>query len=158
LWFSDLFRAFGMTGQVYSVDKNPVAMQSPGVTFINGDCYRIEEVLPRQFMESLPRPWLLIEDVHVNTASILRHLIGLMEVGDYLVVEDAETKRPVVRSVLDQQKFCIQVDTKYTDFFGRNATSCVDGVLVRLADDSHPSGSGRGETSLQPVLLSDRIL
>jgi cephalosporin hydroxylase len=51
--------------------------------------------------------------------------------GDYLVVEDSEIKREDIRRFLAQYPDCYLVDTKYTDFFGRNATCALDSIFVR---------------------------
>ena len=134
LWFADLLATFGIDGTVVSVDEQSIHASHPKVKFIQGDCTRISEVLPTDLLTACRHPWLVIEDVHVNTAAILNHLLPLFEIGDYLVVEDAPQKRDIIRDVLHALPQRVIVDTRFTDFFGRNTTSATDAILVRVPD------------------------
>jgi len=135
VWFADLLTTFAIDGRVVSVDEQAIHASHPRVRFIKGDCTRIAEVLPTDLLTACSHPWLVIEDVHVNTAGILNHLLPLFEVGDYLVVEDAPQKRDIIGDVLHALPQRVVVDTRFTDFFGRNTTSATDAILVRVPDN-----------------------
>jgi cephalosporin hydroxylase len=135
IWFSDLLTAFGIDAHVYSIDKVDVAVTYPGVSFVQADCLRIEEALPTAFLRARAHPWLVVEDVHVNTKGILDHVLPFLDVGDYLVVEDAADKGRDIRDALSAQSHRFVVDSRYADFFGRNSTSAIDAVLVRVPDE-----------------------
>ncbi len=62
-WFGDLLANYGLPGRVISIDLlKPTGVVHPRVTFLNGDARVLEEVLDRNFLESSPHPWLVIED------------------------------------------------------------------------------------------------
>ena len=134
LWLGDLLAAFDIEGVVLSVDKQPITTSHRNVKFIQGDCTRVSDALPLDLLNKCRHPWLVIEDVHVNTAAILHYLLPRMAVGDYLVVEDAPQKREVIRDTLRSLPERFFVDTRFTDFFGRNNTSATDAILVRVPD------------------------
>ena len=52
--------------------------------------------------------------------------------GDVLYVEDSLTKRRDLARFTTEFAGAYKVDTRYTDFFGRNATCAVDSILVRV--------------------------
>jgi cephalosporin hydroxylase len=84
----------------------------------------VKSVLSEELLDDLPRPWLVIEDAHVNLIEVLERLHDVLEPGDYLVVEDTCAKEKyevfsVFASGHDDDYF---VDTHYTDNFGYNAT------------------------------------
>jgi cephalosporin hydroxylase len=58
-----------------------------------------------------------------------------LEPGDYLVVEDSDAKRDELRRFLAAHPEDHRVDTRYTDYFGRNATCANDSFLVRSGPD-----------------------
>ena len=74
LTMANSLNAQGIEGHVYSVDLD-LSLLDPRVkdlkpdnlTFIEGDMNKIEEVLPSSKLESLPHPWVLIEDAHANS-------------------------------------------------------------------------------------------
>ena len=122
----------GYAAEVARVDQNHDGV----ITFIEGDCEAIDSALPAQMLRSLPHPWLVIEDAHVNVSGVLRYLHSFLARGDYLVVEDSDGKQDELHHFLDRRAGCYLVDTHYTDFFGRNATSAQDSILVRTGTDS----------------------
>jgi cephalosporin hydroxylase len=74
---------------------------------------------------------LIVEDAHKNVREVLRHLDGFLIEGDYLFVEDSLDKHEALGAFLSDCPNRYRVDTRYTDFFGRNATSAIDSILVR---------------------------
>jgi hypothetical protein len=52
--------------------------------------------------------------------------------GDYLYIEDSRSKIDAIETFLSKRSERYKVDTRYTDFFGRNATSAPDSILVAV--------------------------
>jgi cephalosporin hydroxylase len=132
VWLADLLRAFGIRAHIYSVDIRRPRLNDPGVTFLQGNCLELEAVLSASFLAGLPHPWLVIEDMHVNTLGVLRHFADLLHPGDYCIVEDSRSKQAAIREFLADREGDLMVDTRYTDFFGRNVTCSADSILVRV--------------------------
>jgi hypothetical protein len=55
-----------------------------------------------------------------------------MQPGDYLVVEDSDVKRETLREFVGRHAGEYLVDTRFTDYFGRNATCAADAIFVRM--------------------------
>ncbi|NES64350.1 MAG: cephalosporin hydroxylase [Okeania sp. SIO2D1] len=94
IWFADIAKALEIESYVYSTDidlslLDEKAKDHPRVNFIEGDSNHIESVLPPELLSTLPHPWFITEDAHVNSAGILEyfHNNGL-ESGDYIIIED----------------------------------------------------------------------
>jgi cephalosporin hydroxylase len=132
LWFADIARAFGITAHIYSVDLHRPEIEASGVTFIQGNCFEIGRVLPLSFLQDLPHPWLVIEDMHKNTLGVLRYFSGMLRAGDYLIVEDSRSKQEALCEFVKYHESEFRVDTRYTDFFGRNATCSADSIFARI--------------------------
>ncbi|MEX0923027.1 MAG: hypothetical protein WDZ84_09635 [Rhodovibrionaceae bacterium] len=88
--------------------------------------------MPAEALAALPHPWLAIEDAHENVAGVLGYLDGFMEAGDYLIVEDSEMKKRELAQIFSDSGFSYRVDSRYTDFFGRNATCAPDSILKKV--------------------------
>jgi cephalosporin hydroxylase len=131
VWLADLMETFDIDGRVLSLDLKPPKMRHDRVRFLAGDCTRIEVALPAEVLSPLPRPWLVIEDAHVNVSGVLAHFHGWLQAGDYLIVEDSLSKRQEIGRFVDDFPDLYEVDTRYTDFFGRNVTCAVDSIFVR---------------------------
>jgi cephalosporin hydroxylase len=82
-------------------------------------------------LRSAPRPWLVLEDAHINVHDVLAHMDGFLAQGDYLFVEDSRIKARELAAFLAQREQRYTVDTRYTDFFGRNATCAANSIFVR---------------------------
>lgn len=134
VWLADLAATFGIGSDVYSVDLRKPELEHAHIRFIEGDCRAIDEVFDEDFLRNAPRPWMLIEDAHVNVYGVLSHFHPYVEPGDYVVVEDSAGKQDEIRRFLERQPDCYKVDTHFTDFFGRNATCAQDSILVRSHD------------------------
>jgi cephalosporin hydroxylase len=131
MWFADQLAMLNAAGHVHSVDLIPVTATHTGVTFHRGDCSNPETLFDTKMLGALPHPWLVVEDAHMNVEAVLNHFHPLLKQGDYLVVEDSEIKRDDLRRFLARHPNCYHVDTKYTDFFGRNATCALDSIFMR---------------------------
>lgn len=127
LW-ADLQKLSGLAPQVLSMDIDPPEFNHEGVTLLRGDSNRIEEGLPIDLLMSLPHPWLVIEDAHVNISGVLAHIDRLTQPGDYLIVEDVDAES-ILGPFLAARPGRYQVDTRFTDFFGHNATCAPDQIL-----------------------------
>ena len=55
--------------------------------------------------------------------------------GDYLVVEDSEVKREAICEFLGAHPGHYFVDTRFTDYFGRNATCAAASIFVKTKSD-----------------------
>lgn len=131
-WMADLLRCFGLDCEILSLDIAKPELEVPGVTFLQGDCNAIEAALPDDRLAALPHPWLAIEDAHENVVGVVRHLDRFMEAGDYLIVEDSEMKGEELATLFADPYFAFRVDSRYTDFFGRNATCAPDSILKKV--------------------------
>lgn len=132
VWLADHLRVFGIEGQVISLDLEVPAIACEGVTFRAGDCTQIAEALPGEEIEHWPHPWLVIEDAHVNVLEVLSHLHRFTQGGDYLVVEDSTIKTEALDAFTARFPGAYKLDTRYSDFFGRNATTCFDSIFRRV--------------------------
>lgn len=134
LWMADLLETFGIDGHVHSfdVDTDRITARHERVTFTRADCNDLASFDVDRLRE-LPRPWLVVEDTHVNLYRLLKLFDGLVEPGDYLVVEDTidvRFHRALRRFALEAGDRYL-VDTRYADMFGYNVTWNVNGFLRR---------------------------
>jgi cephalosporin hydroxylase len=131
-WFADTLAACGVDGRVHSVDLVKAAASHPRVNYYQGDCSNPPGLFDAGLLRSAPHPWLVVEDAHHNVAAVLEHLHPHLAAGDYLVVEDSEIKRDDIRGFLAACPGEYLVDTRFTDFFGRNATCAADSIFVKV--------------------------
>ncbi|MDH6131285.1 cephalosporin hydroxylase [Kitasatospora sp. MAA4] len=142
LWMADLAELFGFPCRITSLDVEPVAAAHPEVRFVRGDARDLAGALPADALAHGPR--LVVEDAHVAVREVLEYVHGLLEPGDYLMVEDSADKAPELAAFAAAHPGAYAVDTRYTDYFGRNATSCVDSVWRRMADSDRTTWSSTG--------------
>jgi cephalosporin hydroxylase len=131
-WMADVLAACGLDSWVYSADLNPIGASHPRVRFVAGDCMSPESLFGAELLRSAPHPYLVVEDAHKNVRDVLLYLDGFLMQGDYLFVEDSLEKGDALNAFLSERPDRYRVDTRYTDFFGRNATSAIDSILVRV--------------------------
>jgi len=159
IWFADLLAVFQIEGSVYSIDVDLSLLEDKAkadsrIHFIQGDCNHMSAFLTSDFLSSLPHPWLIVEDCHVNTAGILAyfHHNGLQS-GDYFIVEDTnkmlaeswsdrwddrqeldliERKLDEVRNWLKDHEAEYLVDTYYLDMYGYNVSKNWNSVLRKF--------------------------
>ncbi|XP_022800641.1 uncharacterized protein LOC111338414 [Stylophora pistillata] len=103
---------------------------------------------------SLPHPWFLSEDSHVNMIGVMEHFHKFMQPGDYICIEDTNPTVPekagqgLIKELgytmsgssklNDLKRFLMDhpgkyvVDQKYTDFYGYNVTFNTNGFLKRV--------------------------
>jgi len=133
LWLADLAQTFDLDAMVHSVDIRPASAEHARVRFYRGDCGVPATLFPADVLAAAPHPWLVIEDAHHNVAGVLAFFHERLQAGDYLVVEDSDVKRDVLAAFDAAHPGQYKVDTRYTDFFGRNATCANDSIFVRQA-------------------------
>lgn len=129
LW-ADLQKLNGLTPNVVSMDIDPPEFEHEGVTLLRGDSNYIDEGLPDDLLASLPHPWLIVEDAHVNIGGVLEHLDRFTQAHDYVIVEDVEAES-TLGPFLAARPGQYQVDTRFTDYFGHNATCAPDQIFRR---------------------------
>lgn len=129
--FADNLAFCEVDGHVHSVDLVKAQMAHPRITFHQGDCHEPGSLFDPALLSDAPHPWLVVEDAHQNVAGVLRHFHAFMRPGDYLVVEDSDVKRDVLRQFSAEYPGVYLVDTRFTDYFGRNATCAADSIFVR---------------------------
>ncbi|KAK3716944.1 hypothetical protein QZH41_014636 [Actinostola sp. cb2023] len=142
LYMADMMKMYGYNTHVYSMDINlgllaPQAREKrEDLTFIEGDCNKVEKAFPADFLKSLPHPWLVLEDAHVNTFGVLDYLDPVTAPGDYILVEDTDPSVPInpsdegpvgswgkqklntLTKFMEKHTERYRVDKRYTDFFG----------------------------------------
>ena len=122
IWMADICKLYNLFTHVYSMDIDPPDVFYNGVTFIQGNSEEIHNIFD---VETLPHPWLIIEDAHVNVNGVMEYFTKHMQRDDYMIIEDS---RGVKGSTL-QVPSSLLVDTYYCDYFGRNATSAMNTIL-----------------------------
>jgi cephalosporin hydroxylase len=130
-WYADTLTALGVSARVHSADLAKAQIEHPGVSFRQGDCSNPESLFDLEVLRSAPHPWLVVEDAHHNVEAVLEHFHKFLVPGDYLVVEDSDVKRDDLRKFVGAHPGDYLVDTRFTDFFGRNATCAADSIFVR---------------------------
>ena len=127
IWMADLCKSYALSTRVYSVDIKPPNVTYDGVTFLSGDIRNIPYLSDNTLFDvtTLPHPWLIVEDAHVNVNKVMKYFATHMHRGDYIIIEDSRSK---MQSKLEVPNTLL-VDTYYCDYFGRNATSSVNTIL-----------------------------
>lgn len=141
LWFSDQLKSAGIDGFVHSFDLvssavHNTAKDNDRILFHNIDLNNADEI-DEDFFLKLPRPWLVVDDAHVNMKNLIPKISKLLKAGDYYILEDIFLhsfythidKISELTEVID--KSGLVVDTKYTDAFGYNVTLAPNGWLTK---------------------------
>ena len=131
-WMADLMTSFDLDCQIRSVDIKPVGEAYPGVHFSAGDCKSPASLFDADLLRTAPHPFLVIEDAHINVHDVLAHMDSFLVKGDYLFVEDSRDKAGDLEKFSNARANRYKVDTRYTDFFGRNATCAANSIFVRI--------------------------
>jgi cephalosporin hydroxylase len=150
LWMADQIRTFGIEGRVISIDKNPPSpfyeKDRTDIVLLRGDAGRLEDCLSSDFLASLARPWLIIEDSSHKfqyTIAVLRFFDRKLQPGEYIVVEDGVVSDigrgdefqggpgRAISQFLSEAGGRYEIDEELCDFFGHNVTSNPNGYLIR---------------------------
>ena len=148
MWFADIAVSLGVPIHVYSIDIVKVGdLRHPSVTFLEGNAHDLGQVLSDDFLATMPRPLIVIEDSdhHFRTClSVLNFFLRWLSSGEYIVVEDGILSDMLVadhyeggplRAIneflrINRDRYII--DRAYCDYFGYNVTWNIDGYLRRL--------------------------
>jgi cephalosporin hydroxylase/glycosyltransferase involved in cell wall biosynthesis len=174
LWFGDLFNSFGMDGHVYSLDIVRVdTVQHPRVTFLEGDGRNLGKTFTPEFLQSLPRPWLVIDDAdhaYETSRAILAFFDPYLKAGEYMVVEDGiisdlmqdqtynSGPHQALKEFLAAHHGDYEIDGQYCDFFGYNVTWNTNGYLRKCVDPSPSAEAASGIAGIQDLLVQVETL
>ncbi len=149
-WFWAQSRAVGLESRVFSFDIEPVVgMNRDGLSFGRADILSLAESVLPEILDSASHPILVVEDgPHTFEGSLaaLRFFDDYLEPGDYIVVEDGILKdlryralkngpNRAVDTFLGERGHEYEIDRRYCDFFGRNATWNTNGYIRRLPNE-----------------------
>ena len=124
IWYQDILKSHDLNCKILTFDTFEPAKKFKGIEYYKFDLKNIENFK----IKECPHPWLIIEDCHVNLKGILNFFDKEMIQGDYLIIEDNnKAKQKIIKNFMKNKKY--QVDTRYTDFFGYNNCSFVNGVF-----------------------------
>lgn len=145
VWFGDTVTNYGFNTHIYSLDIVKVTNVShPRVTFLEANGRELEKSLTPEFMNSLPRPLLVIEDAdhsYETSSGVLRFMHPHMKSGEYIVIEDgiisdldkdasaSSGPHRAIKEFISQRGGDYEMDAHYLDFFGYNYTWCTNGIL-----------------------------
>lgn len=157
LWMSDLLKNYAIDGHIYSIDVVPVtSFQRPNITFMEGNGRMLERTLSPEFLENLPRPWLVIEDadhMYPTTLAVLKFFHPYILQDEYIVVEDGiisdlggdpecnSGPHRALKEFLANHENEYFVDARYCDFFGNNVTWNTNGFLRKTSLTNIPDQS-----------------
>ncbi len=126
IWYQDILKSHNLNSKILTFDTFEPVKKFKGIEYYKFDLENIENFK----IKECPHPWLIIEDCHVNLKGILNFFDKKMIQGDYLIVEDNDkNKQEIIQNFMKNKKY--QVDTRYTDFFGYNNCSFVNGVFKK---------------------------
>ncbi|XP_064388803.1 rhamnosyl O-methyltransferase-like [Halichondria panicea] len=162
VWMADMLRLMEVDSTIYSMDielsnleERVKEIKPSNVHFFEGNSYEIEKTFTSEMLQSLPHPWLVIEDAHTNINGIMNHFGSYMKTGDYFIIKDVHPNLPRdigkdgsiygddfetigPSAIIEMKKFLSQhaneyaVDSFYTDFFGYNGTWNMHGYIRKM--------------------------
>ena len=151
LWLADQMRAFRTKGKVVSIDirrpKPWYESERRDIQLLKGNVAKLDECLSPTFLETLNRPWLVIDDSSHRShdvLSVLRFFDKKMELGEYIIIEDGVVSdlgradefnggpRVGILKFLSECEGRYGIDTGLCDFYGHNATGNPNGYLRRI--------------------------
>ena len=158
LWLADMLDNYGIDGHIYSLDIVGVKKVShPRVTFLEGDGRELEESFSPEFMRTLPRPLLVIEDAdhsYETSSHVLSFFDPYLDQGESIVIEDgiisdlaldasySSGPHLALKEFLGKRAGAYEIEGRYCDYFGYNLTWCTNGFLRRLAPNPRLKADG----------------
>jgi cephalosporin hydroxylase len=147
-WFRDMSDALGLNTEILTMDIHEPAEPIEQVSFFTADSTRPGETFPHARISAAKHPILVIEDSahsYESVKAVLDYFDPHLLPGDYIVVEDgivADLPAPRYRDYEDGPNRAVRdfllghpdsygIDTELCDFYGRNATYCPNGWLVK---------------------------
>jgi cephalosporin hydroxylase len=128
-WFADLCKALDLPITIHAVDVQVDDGVEGAIRYHRRDCIDWVKATSAERRDPAS-PLIVIEDFHGDMERTLAALDDLLQPGDYLVIEDAIPKQSAMARSLRERPYVI--DTRYTDFFGINCTSAINGILKRV--------------------------
>jgi len=154
LWFGDMMNNYGIDGHIYSIDIVKVTdVSHPRVTFMEGDGRKLSATLSPQWLASLPRPLLIIEDAdhsYETSSAVLKFFHPHIKGNEYIVIEDGiisdlekdgqanSGPHRALKEFIGNNPGAYEVESKYADFFGYNYTWCTNGFLKKRVHAPNP--------------------
>jgi len=148
IWFADLLRGADIEGaRVVSVDLEAPSPPEPrdNVTYLAGDALDLAATLTPALLDSLPRPWLVVEDsAHTlaSTTAVLEFFAPRLQSGEWVVIEDGMVSDlgwapqygggpglAISRFLAAHPEF--EIDADLCDRYGHNLTGNPNGYLRR---------------------------
>lgn len=152
VWLGDMLNNFGIDGHIYSIDIVEVtSVQHPRVTYMEGNGRALQEILTPAFINSLPRPLLVIEDAdhsYETSKHVLEFFHPYLKLEEYIVIEDGIISDLVqdasynigphkaLKEFLSEHEDEYEIDSSYCDYFGYNLTWCTNGFLKKVKESS----------------------
>ncbi|WP_445176620.1 FkbM family methyltransferase [Microcoleus sp.] len=152
VWLGDMLNNFGIDGHIYSIDIVEVtSVQHPRVTYMEGNGRALQEILTPGFINSLPRPLLVIEDAdhsYETSKHVLEFFHPYLKLEEYIVIEDGIISDLVqdasynigphkaLKEFLSEHEDEYEIDSSYCDYFGYNMTWCTNGFLKKVKESS----------------------
>lgn len=147
IWYADMLNNFNIDGHVYSYDlKIPQDVYHPRVSFSYGDARDLNGIFSLNFLNSLPRPLVVIDDsdhCYNTVKNILSFFKDVVKKDEYIIIEDGNAQllypnenfgggpSPAIYEFL-QTYNDFQVDDYYCDMFGKNLTWIPNGFLKKV--------------------------
>ena len=130
VWMADICKSLGLDYHIFSYDIKKPIFRYNDITFVEFDINTldIDKKLPL-FDGSNNKRILVIEDAHVNVSSVLHTVNKFLKSGDYLIVEDSDSKQKHIEEFTKKEPQKFMVDQYYLDFFGTNMTCSVDSIF-----------------------------
>jgi cephalosporin hydroxylase len=139
LWFADTLSTLGIPGRILSIDVRPPALADPRISILQGNAVQLSLVLPKDVVNDLERPFLVVEDsAHRfdTTFAVLEFFHPILMRGDYIVIEDGvvacltepayrqydDGPNRAVAEFLEHHADAYSVDRSLCDFYGANVT------------------------------------
>jgi cephalosporin hydroxylase len=149
IWFADMLQSYGVNdGKVVSIDINPVTtIIDPRIDFLYGDASNLGATLASEYLEHLPRPWLIIEDsshIYEHCLAVLKFFHPRIRKGEFLVVEDGIIDdlgisgdynggpNRAVREFIAEHGQDYALATELCDFWGLNITWNPNGYWKKI--------------------------
>jgi len=151
LWLGDMLSTFSIEGHVFSVDVLKVtSVHHPRITFMQGNGQALQEIFTPDFLQSLPRPLLVIEDAdhsYETTKHVLEFFHPYLKEDEYIIIEDGiisdlmqdssfnSGPHQALKEFLSRYADHYEIDSHYCDFFGYNITWCTNGFLKKIKNE-----------------------
>ncbi len=130
VWMADICKSLGLNFHVFSYDIKKPSFKYNDITFVEFDINTLDIAKKFPLLEvSKNKRILVIEDAHVNVLSVLNTVNKFLSSGDYLIVEDSESKQKQITEFTKKEPDKFRLDQYYLDFFGTNMTCSLDSIF-----------------------------